>query len=285
MRIELFENLIMTFFFCCRREEPNDVIVLKEGLECDNAIDVINSKKLSNQLSIGTSSLRRIAQLKHMNPSIKISDVRGNLNTRLTKLDKPDSCYSALILASAGLKRLGYQSRISHVLTSPNWFYAVGQGALAVECKTNDNFIINLLSPLCDGKTTFECLAERTFLQRLEGGCSIPIGVQCYWNEENEDILNLNGIILSLDGTKKIQHKASIDLSKASIDLSKASIDLSNDPLTNSLPLNYTGIVVRDDLAFTQRKAFINCVKLGFDLAETLLNHGAQEILNSLKTC
>lgn len=268
----------MTFFLCCRREEPNDVIVLKEGLKCDNAIDVINSKKLSNQLSIGTSSLRRIAQLKHMNPSIKISDVRGNLNTRLTKLDKPDSYYSALILASAGLKRLGYQSRISHVLTSPDWFHAVGQGALAVECKTNDNFIINLLSPLCDGKTTFECLAERTFLQRLEGGCSIPIGVQCYWNQENEDILNLNGIILSLDGTKKIQHKASIYLNDPLN-------DPLNDLLTNSLPLNYTGIVVRDDLSFKQRKAFINCVKLGFDLAETLLNHGAQEILNSLKTC
>ena len=264
-----FQILVIIFFLCCRREEPNDVIVLKEGLKCDDAIDVIKSKKLSNELSIGTSSLRRIAQLKHMNPSINISDVRGNLNTRLIKLDKSDSCYSALILASAGLKRLGYQSRISHVLTSPNWFYAVGQGALAVECKTNDNFIINLLSPLCDGKTTFECLAERTFLQRLEGGCSIPIGVQCYWNEENEDILNLNGIILSLDGTKKIQHKGSIDLN--------------DDSSTNSLPLNYTGIVVRDDLSFKQRKAFINCVKLGFDLAETLLNHGAQEILNSLK--
>ena len=135
--------------------------------------------------TIGTSSLRRIAQLKHLEPEVRVEDIRGNIDTRLKHLDSPDKDYAALILAAAGLKRAGFGDRISASLRN-EWWHAVGQGAIAVECRENDEFIHNLLYPLIHFKTTYEIIAERSFMQYLEGGCSVPLGVKCWFGDEDQ---------------------------------------------------------------------------------------------------
>lgn len=260
-----------------RREDPSDAIVLKTGLKLDNPLDILRDTK---PVIIGTSSLRRIAQLKQLNPQIKITDIRGNLNTRLSKLDNPDNEYSALILAAAGLKRADYGSRISKRL-SDEWYYAVGQGALAIETRENDPFIMNLLKPLIDLQTTCECLAERTFMQKLEGGCSVPIGVKCQWNEttkqeysDNHSNLTLNGIVLSLDGATKVQNKITIDLNER---LLKNNVD------SSSCPYNYTAIAINQFSDENIVNRLKNSAILGYELAQSLLESGAKHILDNIK--
>lgn len=227
--------------------------------------------------SIGTSSLRRIAQLKHLKPNIKIVDIRGNLNTRISKLDDKNSSYGALVLASAGLKRADYSHRISKRLLD-NWYYAVGQGALAIECREDDSFIIDLLKPIIHMKTTFECIAERTLMQQLEGGCSVPIGVKCSWNDtnhtdysEHSSLLTLDSIVLSLDGFSKVQNKLTKDLNQTSVtDYDKY------------LTSNYTGIAIdgKNQILLNKIK---NSAILGYELAQNLLQSGAKQILESIK--
>jgi len=262
-----------------RREDPSDALVLKEGLKLENPIDILSScDERSDSVTIGTSSLRRIAQLKHLNPNIKIADIRGNLNTRISKLDNESSPYSALILASAGLKRADYNNRISKRLLD-DWYYAVGQGALAIECRTNDKTITDLLRPIIDMKTTFECLAERTFMQQLEGGCSVPIGVKCSWNQDNNSddskdlaLLTLDGIVLSLDGLKKVQNKLTLDLNQNLMtDVDSLSIN------------NYTGIAIDNIDNDIIMNKFKNSAILGYRLAQSLLELGAKQILNSIR--
>lgn len=246
-------------------ENPLDLI--KPSGACANG---------SKDVTIGTSSLRRIAQLKNMNPSIKIVDIRGNLNTRLSKLDDPHLPYEALILASAGLRRSHYSSRISHRLVDEGWYHAVGQGALAVECRTEDTFVTNLLSPLIDYRTTFECLAERTFMQHLEGGCSIPIGVKCSWTDTNDDplILTLSGIVLNLEGDKKVEDRITINLNETPVS-----------DCDTHLPSNYTHIKTPGD---DQQNKFLinrykNSIRAGYKLSQRLLQSGARHILNDIK--
>lgn len=123
------------------------------------------------------------------------------MNTRLSKLDALDSEYSALILAHAGLHRLGWTNRISQVLDTPIMYYAVGQGALAVECRQDDTRILKLLEPLKDYTTTITCSAERALMKRLEGGCSVPLGVSTKFDGRT---LELSCIVCSLDGKIEI---------------------------------------------------------------------------------
>lgn len=123
------------------------------------------------------------------------------MNTRLAKLDAPDSPFAALILAHAGLYRLGWFTRITQVLDAPLMYYAVGQGALAVECRENDTMILNLLGPLGDYHTTLTCIAERALMKRLEGGCSVPLGVSSVLEGGT---LTLSSIVCSLDGKTEI---------------------------------------------------------------------------------
>lgn len=141
----------------------------------------------SHNWTIGTSSLRRIAQLKHLQPNIQVADIRGNIDTRLKKLDDLQSDYAALVLAAAGLKRAGFGDRINVSLRN-NWWHAVGQGAIALECRENDEFIHNLLYPLIHFKTTYEIIAERSFMQYLEGGCSVPLGVKCWFGPTDQQL-------------------------------------------------------------------------------------------------
>ncbi|MEO1134580.1 MAG: hydroxymethylbilane synthase, partial [Cyanobacteria bacterium J06639_1] len=148
------------------RENPADALVLHakhEGATLDT---------LPEGSIVGTSSLRRLAQLRHFCPHLQFKDVRGNLNTRLKKLD--DGQYDAIILAVAGLERLGMGDRISQVIPSDISLHAVGQGALGIECREGDEEILNLLQPLVDVNSSRRCLAERAFLRQLEGGCQVP---------------------------------------------------------------------------------------------------------------
>ncbi|CAG8624290.1 5823_t:CDS:2 [Rhizophagus irregularis] len=135
---------------------------------------------------------------------------RGNLNTRLAKLDDPNGPYSALVLAVAGLERLEMRHRISQIFPSNVMLYAVGQGALAVECRVDDKQIIELLSVLEDKDTRLRCSAERSLLRTLEGGCSVPIGVNTEFIETQNGTreLKLLGLVAKLDGSEVIKAEA-----------------------------------------------------------------------------
>lgn len=177
-----------------QREDPADALV-------------VHSKHQDKQLEnlppgtvIGTSSLRRLAQLRHHYPHLEFKDVRGNLNTRLAKLDAGE--YDALVLAVAGLQRLGMSDRIHQVIPASISLHAVGQGALGIECRADDAEVLDLLRALSHIPTTQRCYAERAFLRSLEGGCQVPIGVN---TSLNGDTLTLTGLVASIDGQRLVK--------------------------------------------------------------------------------
>lgn len=157
----------------------------------------------------GTSSLRRGAQLARCYPHIVVHDIRGNLNTRLAKLDAENSKFAGIILAQAGLVRMGWQKRISQTIDPTDILYAVGQGALAVECRKNDSRILSMLQKLSCLETQCKILTERSFLKTLGGGCSAPVAVHTDLKRRrgNDDDyeLNITGAVWSLDGKIEIQ--------------------------------------------------------------------------------
>lgn len=145
---------------------------------------------------VGTSSLRRKAQLLAKRPDLEIRDLRGNVDTRLRKLD--EGLYDAIILAAAGLERLGHGDRISSLISADVCLPAVGQGALAIEARTEDKEVRDMLSFLNDLTTKQATDAERAFLGLLEGGCQVPIGVHADVEGEN---IRIEAIIAALDGS------------------------------------------------------------------------------------
>ena len=172
---------------------------------------VVNAQHQDKQLDslpegaiIGTSSLRRLAQLRHYYPHLTFKDVRGNVNTRLAKLDAGE--YDGIILAVAGLQRLGMGDRIHQVIPSDISLHAVGQGALGIECRANDAEVLEILKVLEDIPSRDRCLAERAFLRELEGGCQVPIGVN---TQLENDILTLTGLVASLDGQQLLKESIS----------------------------------------------------------------------------
>ncbi|PLZ93201.1 hydroxymethylbilane synthase [Fischerella thermalis] len=176
------------------RENPADALVVHEKHK-DKQIDTLPEGAV-----IGTSSLRRLAQLRHRYPHFTFKDVRGNLNTRMAKLDAGE--YDALILAVAGLQRLGMGDRIHQILPKEVSLHAVGQGALGIECRAEDTELISLLKAIEHPETRDRCLAERAFLRELEGGCQVPIGVN---TEVKDNNLTLTGIVASVDGQKVVK--------------------------------------------------------------------------------
>ena len=149
---------------------------------------------------VGTSSLRRRAQLSALRSDLDIEDLRGNLDTRLRKLDEGQ--YAAIILAAAGLNRLGMSNRVTDYFTPIDMLPAVGQGALGIELRKDDSELLAGLSFLNDDKTTVAVAAERSFLIRLEGGCQVPIGA---FAEVDGDQVTLTGLVASVDGTEVIK--------------------------------------------------------------------------------
>ncbi|KAF9907783.1 porphobilinogen deaminase [Lobosporangium transversale] len=156
-----------------RREEPNDVIVMRPG-------EFKDLKDFGPGDVIGTSSVRRASQIRRLCPGVQVKDVRGNVNTRLAKLDAPDSPYTCLLLAAAGLQRLNLDHRITAKLPPSSMLHAVGQGSIAIECRANDKEVLEIIKPLDHLPTRLRCEAERSVMKILEGGCSVPIGV---WTE------------------------------------------------------------------------------------------------------
>jgi hydroxymethylbilane synthase len=176
------------------RENPADALVVHEKHRDKQLAD------LPEGTVIGTSSLRRLAQLRHHYPHLTFKDVRGNLNTRLRKLDEGE--YDALILAVAGLERLGMGDRVHQVIPPEISLHAVGQGALGIECRAGDEEILAIIQTLQHQPTADRCYAERSFLRELEGGCQVPIGVN---TSIEGDSLTLTGMVAALDGQRLIK--------------------------------------------------------------------------------
>ncbi|MDI6727445.1 MAG: hydroxymethylbilane synthase [Thermodesulfovibrionales bacterium] len=153
-----------------KREDPRDAFLSRIS---NFKFQISNFRALPQGATIGTSSLRRSCQLLSIRPDLKIEQLRGNLDTRLRKLDEGQ--FDAIILAAAGVKRLGWAERITEVLPPEISLPAIGQGAVGIECRINDGFINNLISQLNHYETSVCVKAERAFLKKLEGGCQVPI--------------------------------------------------------------------------------------------------------------
>ncbi|WNC71959.1 hydroxymethylbilane synthase [Thalassotalea psychrophila] len=171
----------------CEREDPRDAFV-------SNTINSLAD--LPQGAIVGTSSLRRQCQIKALRPDLDIRDLRGNVNTRLAKLD--DGQYDAIILAAAGLIRLEMPERIQEFIEPEVMLPANGQGAVGIECRTDDERVKALLAPLEHKETRIRVLAERSMNRSLEGGCQVPIG--SYAIIENEQ-LYLRGLVGAIDGS------------------------------------------------------------------------------------
>jgi hydroxymethylbilane synthase len=161
-------------------------------------------EKLPQGAKVGTSSLRRKAQLLKYRPDLTIGDLRGNLDTRLKKLENGE--FDAIILAVAGLRRLGWQKQITQVLPQDICLPAVGQGALAIEARSDDEEVLEMLAFLNHQETRWAVEAERAYLAQVEGGCQIPIGV---FGKIEQAVLTLEAVILSVDGIRQIRQRIS----------------------------------------------------------------------------
>ncbi|MGK7932333.1 MAG: hydroxymethylbilane synthase [Microcystaceae cyanobacterium] len=177
-----------------KRVDPADALVVHEKHK-DKQLHTLPEGAV-----IGTSSLRRLAQLRYHFPHLTFKDIRGNVNTRLAKLDAGE--YDGIILAAAGLTRLDMSDRIHQIIPSEISLHAVGQGALGIECRQQDPDVLEVLKVLEDQPTRDRCLAERAFLRELEGGCQVPIGVNTVIEGDN---LTLTGMVASLDGQTLIK--------------------------------------------------------------------------------
>lgn len=180
------------------REDPADALVVN-AKNSDYKLDTLPEGSV-----VGTSSLRRLAQLRHHYPHLIFKDVRGNVITRLEKLDAGE--YDCLILAAAGLGRLGFSDRIHQLIPGDISLHAVGQGALGIECIEGNPEVLEIIKALEHTPTSQRCLAERAFLRELEGGCQVPIGVNT--SLEGDDLV-MTGMVASLDGKRLIRNESS----------------------------------------------------------------------------
>lgn len=188
------------------REETADSLVLPVGYRGDASLD-----GLPMGARLGTGSLRRRAQLLHHRSDFVFAEARGNVDTRLRKLDEGE--FDGLLLAAAGLKRLGLEQRISCRLEPPLLYAAVGQGALGIECREEDSAIDQLLRPLDHAESRVRVIAERALLSQLRAGCHAPVGAATSINGET---LTLEGVVLSADGRERLVATGSAPTSAAS---------------------------------------------------------------------
>lgn len=193
------EGLIIAAFL--EREDPRDALISKDG---------ISLEELPPGTVIGTSSLRRRAQLLNFRPDLKLVDVRGNVDTRLRKMSQGQ--FDAIILAKAGLKRMGHENDITQVIDTSIMLPAVGQGSIAVECREDDEEMLSVLKEISHYETQVSVVAERALLRFLEGGCQVPIGA--FGRVQNGKLV-LDGMIASLDGKTLIRGRREGNLEKA----------------------------------------------------------------------
>ena len=258
----------------CKREDPRDALILpphppltKGGQGGGRRIKE-NTKsppcslifKLPEGVTIGTSSLRRSCQLLNIRSDLKIEQLRGNLDTRLKKLD--EGHFDAIILAAAGVKRLGLQNRITEILPFEISLPAIGQGAIGIECRIDDRSINNLIAPLNHPETSICVKAERAFLKQLEGGCQVPIAAYAR--------------IVSQDSPPhpplgKGGHRGGVNDSSFITPTSKLIID--------GLVGSITGDrIIKGHIEGSPEHA----ESLGVTLAEDILSRGAKEILDEV---
>lgn len=171
-----------------KRQDPHDAFV---------SVKYKSLAEVPAGARIGTSSLRRKSQLNSIRPDLVIEDLRGNLDTRIRKLD--EGIYDAIILAAAGMRRLGWQDRITRTFSAQEMLPAIAQGAVGIEIRKKDAELLKALSFMHDKETAVAVAAERAFLARLEGGCQVPIGG---YGKLVDDKLSFTGLIASIDGKK-----------------------------------------------------------------------------------
>jgi hydroxymethylbilane synthase len=173
------------------REDPRDALISREAKPLD---------RLPKGARVGTSSLRRQAQLLHHRPDLRIEMLRGNLDTRLRKLR--DGEFDAVVVAAAGLKRMGWLEQVTEYLPSDVSLPAIGQGALGLEGRGDDAFVRGVVASLDDAPTRTAVTAERALLERLEGGCQVPIAAHARLSEGR---LHLEGLVASVDGRRLVR--------------------------------------------------------------------------------
>lgn len=208
----------------CEREDPFDAFVSNQYQQLSD---------LPEGASVGTSSLRRQSQLAALRPDLIIKPLRGNVNTRLAKLDAGE--YDAIILAASGLKRLGFEDRIKSTLSETESLPAVGQGALGIECRSEDAEIKKLLIPLLH-QETYDCVrAERAMNHRLHGGCQVPIAG---FATLNGDQIEMTGLVASTDGQTILKTDAkgsTADPEALGVQIAEALLDQGAEPLLQAL--------------------------------------------------
>ncbi|XP_781025.2 porphobilinogen deaminase [Strongylocentrotus purpuratus] len=247
----------------CEREDPHDALVLHKKL---TGISIETMKEGS---VLGTSSVRRVAQLKRKFPHLVFKDVRGNLNTRLRKLDE-GQVYDGLVLAVAGMMRMGWEHRISQILKPDICKYSVSQGALGIEIKTKNRRMHELLRQLNHVPTLIRCIAERGLLKTLEGGCSAPVAVH---SELEENRLTLNASVLSLDGSELREEEKSITLPQ------ELTQEHSLDAETNEEMKLFSSVIA----PWVSQHAMQEAEALGVSVAKGLFDKGAGPILEAAK--
>jgi hydroxymethylbilane synthase len=175
----------------CRREDPGDVVVSHKGYDLAG---------LPWGAKVGTSSLRRRAQLLNYRPDLHLHDIRGNLNTRFRKMEEED--FDAIILAAAGVKRMGWTDKVTGYIPFDVCLPAVGQGSIGIECRADDGEVREIIQVLNDREAFDAITGERAFLRKLEGGCQIPIGA---FGDIRGEEMELHGLVASLDGKTVIR--------------------------------------------------------------------------------
>lgn len=187
----------LTIVAVLNREDPRDVLVSRKHRQLH---------ELPPGSKVATSSRRRLAQLKALRNDLEFIDIRGNVPTRVEKMDA--GAADAIVLASAGLTRLGMADRITHYFEENECTAAAGQGALAVQCRADDHKLFETLSQLDENVVRKEISAERAFLKVLGGGCSVPIGARA--KLESDDSLTLTGCVAALDGSRIVRETLSL---------------------------------------------------------------------------
>ncbi len=178
----------------CRREDVRDCLVAANGATIAS---------LRQGARVGTGSLRRQAQLRHIRPDLDVRDLRGNVDTRLRKVESGE--YEAVMLAKAGLDRLGWSGRITETLSPEVFLPAVGQGAIAVECRLKDTGAAEVVAGLDDAESRTAIIAERSLLAALHGGCQVPLGA---WARMERGELVMEACVCSVDGVQYVKQRA-----------------------------------------------------------------------------
>jgi hydroxymethylbilane synthase len=181
----------LTFPAITKREDVRDCLISRDGAKLGD---------LASGARVGTGSLRRQAQLRHLRPDLELLDLRGNVDTRLKKVAAGE--FDAIILATAGINRLGARDRITEILPSGMMLPAVGQGALGIEIRANDRDTLKLVAALDDPESHAAVTAERALLHELEGGCQVPLGA---WARRENGELRLEAGVFSVDGKEFVR--------------------------------------------------------------------------------